>query len=94
MILHNFGSDEFKVNIGDRIAQLILERFESRPVTLIDGIASTIRGDEGFGSAETNSVTDEIHDNWLQACYLTMSITVPWDIIDINVNTNHTHPTL
>lgn len=61
VILHNTGSSDFTVNIGDRIAQLILEKCSVVPVCDIpnedldsyfeqDIIVGDERGDGGFGS--------------------------------------------
>ena len=38
MILHNFGDTDFTITKGDRIAQLILELFESPSVVTKDSI--------------------------------------------------------
>ena len=94
VLLHNSGPNDFTVNTGDRVAQLILERFESPEVQITDNLQHTDRGDNGFGSTGITSITTDNHINSLQACDLTMSMTEPYDIIDINMKTNHKHPTL
>ncbi|ACF42284.1 dutpase [Rana grylio virus] len=50
VILFNFGCDPFRVKRGDRIAQLVLERYESPPILEVDSLDSTDRGDAGYGS--------------------------------------------
>jgi len=51
VLLFNFSDTDFKVNIGDRIAQLILERIYNIDVaTEVDVLPDTIRGNNGFGS--------------------------------------------
>lgn len=35
VLLFNFGSEDFKINAGDRIAQLILERIETPEVEVV-----------------------------------------------------------
>jgi len=50
VILFNHGTTDFKVNIGDRVAQLILERHETPNVVLTKEIGPTERGTSGFGS--------------------------------------------
>ena len=50
MILINHGKEYFVVKMGDRIAQLVMnkvERIEWNPVTSLTG---TKRGEHGFGS--------------------------------------------
>ena len=56
VILHNFGPKEYTVKCGDRIAQLILERYESPTILTSDDIAQTDRENNGFGSTGINSV--------------------------------------
>jgi dUTP pyrophosphatase len=57
VVLFNFGSEEFVVEIGDRIAQLILERIytpewvEVDTVTQLSETTLSKRGDNGFGSS-------------------------------------------
>lgn len=49
VILINFGKDEFVINNGDRIAQLILVKYEKIDFELVDDLDSTLRGAGGFG---------------------------------------------
>ena len=51
IVLFNHGPDDFKVNRGDRIAQLILERcLDDAKVKVVRSLPSTDRGRQGFGS--------------------------------------------
>lgn len=50
VILYNFGSEPFVVERGQRVAQLICEKFESPEVEVLQEQPSTSRGDRGFGS--------------------------------------------
>ncbi|XP_064471975.1 deoxyuridine 5'-triphosphate nucleotidohydrolase-like [Ornithodoros turicata] len=54
VVLFNFGSQEFKVNKGDRIAQLICERITYPDLEEVESLDSTARGEGGFGSTGTN----------------------------------------
>ena len=94
VILHNFGDTNFTVTQGYRIAQLILERFESPSVVIKDSIEPTDRGDNGFGSTGIHSLNSTRVFKPLQACDLTMSLHEPLDIIDINIMASNSHPTL
>lgn len=51
ILLYNFGSEVFHVRKGDRVAQLILERFciEASEIE-VDSLETTERGENGFGS--------------------------------------------
>ena len=50
VILANFGQDDFKVNVGDRIAQLVIARVLQPVVVEATEVDSTDRGAGGFGS--------------------------------------------
>jgi dUTP pyrophosphatase len=54
VLLVNNGSDFYQVNIGDRIAQLILTRIETPEIIVVGELSSTSRGSGGFGSTGTN----------------------------------------
>jgi dUTP pyrophosphatase len=52
VVLFNHSEKEFVVEPGDRIAQLILEKFEFAPIRIIFGeMNETKRGEGGFGSS-------------------------------------------
>jgi len=48
--LVNLGHTPFTVNRGDRVAQMVLARFEAPSFTLVDTLPPTARGTGGFGS--------------------------------------------
>lgn len=47
--LINFGEDEFVVNNGDRIAQIVVCRYEMAEIEEVDDLSETERGAGGFG---------------------------------------------
>ena len=51
VILFNHTDKDFKVNAGDRIAQLILEKIVTPEITEVDELPKTDRMDKGFGSS-------------------------------------------
>lgn len=53
VILQNLGNAEFKIAIGDRVAQLIIERCYEAEWELTDKLPDTVRGAGGFGSTGT-----------------------------------------
>jgi dUTP pyrophosphatase len=51
VILYNTDKDnEFKVSVGDRIAQLIIESHHNFDFVEVQDLTDTSRGDGGFGS--------------------------------------------
>lgn len=50
VLLHNHGNSNFNINVGDRIAQLIVERIADPLVQQVECIEETNRGSGGFGS--------------------------------------------
>jgi dUTP pyrophosphatase len=52
IVLFNFGDEEFNINIGDRIAQLICEKVAYPKLEEVSGFGATERGDRGFGSSD------------------------------------------
>ena len=55
VVLFNHGDQDFQVKMGDRIAQLILERIDTPPVEEVSGLGETVRGTSGFGSTGMQS---------------------------------------
>ena len=49
VILINLGSDDFVINSGDRIAQLVIARYERCEFEEVDALDETDRGDGGYG---------------------------------------------
>lgn len=58
VILLNAGDEPFHIAVGDRIAQLVLERIATPMVAVVKDLDSTARGEGGFGS--TGVATDLI----------------------------------
>ena len=56
MILFNFGSEDFVINMGDRIAQLIFEKIKTPKIKETNELEGTDRGVGGYGSTGTESV--------------------------------------
>ncbi|KAI3821054.1 hypothetical protein L1987_08610 [Smallanthus sonchifolius] len=50
VILFNHSDTDFEVKVGDRIAQLIIEKIITPEVIEVDDLDSTVRGAGGFGS--------------------------------------------
>ena len=50
IILFNHGKDDFLINNGDRIAQMILTPIVKMELEEIDNLPDTLRGEGGFGS--------------------------------------------
>ncbi|OQR69581.1 deoxyuridine 5'-triphosphate nucleotidohydrolase [Tropilaelaps mercedesae] len=53
VVLFNFGEEDFKVEKGDRIAQLICERIYYPEIEECKSLDETERGTDGFGSTGT-----------------------------------------
>lgn len=47
--LINWGEDDFVINDGDRIAQMVICRYEKADLELADELSDTARGAGGFG---------------------------------------------
>ena len=58
VVLFNHGDQDFEVKMGDRIAQLILEKISTPEVEEVSGLDGTVRGSGGFGSTGVNGKND------------------------------------
>lgn len=54
VILINLSNDDFIINSGDRIAQLVVSKHEQPNLEQTDSLGSTSRGEKGFGSTGVN----------------------------------------
>ena len=63
VILYNRGEEQVKFTAGDRVAQIILEKFEGVPVKKVDELSESRRGSKGFGSSGK-----KIHLKVLRGC--------------------------
>ena len=68
-VLFNFGNEDFVVNMGDRIAQLIFEKIKTPTIKETDDLEGTDRGAKGYGStgvkivqAENNADSESVKD--------------------------------
>ena len=52
--LLNTSSEDFEVKRGDRIAQLVIQRFEKAKFIVVDELPESDRGETGFGSSGRN----------------------------------------
>ena len=49
VILINHGPEDFKINLNDRIAQLIIQKVNIIEWKEVDSLSESQRGDGGFG---------------------------------------------
>ena len=54
VVLINLSNDDFTINSGDRIAQLVVSKHEQPNLEQTDSLDSTPRGEKGFGSTGVN----------------------------------------
>lgn len=50
VLLRNHAYSDFEINVGDRIAQLIIEKIATPDVIVVDELEESARGSGGFGS--------------------------------------------
>ena len=60
VVLINHSNKDFEVNVGDRIAQMILEQIKTPEVEEQANLDQTERGEKGFGSTGTNEMKNEL----------------------------------
>ena len=58
VVVFNHGDQDFQVKMGDRIAQLILEKIDTPPVEEVQGLEEIVRGLGAFGSSGVKSGKD------------------------------------
>ncbi|GFH58223.1 hypothetical protein CTEN210_14699 [Chaetoceros tenuissimus] len=52
VVMYNFGEEAQEIEVGQRVAQMIIERANTAPVIIVDNLVSTQRGNKGFGSTD------------------------------------------
>ena len=50
VIIQNTSNNRFKVNIGDKIAQMVIAKVEHPSIIEVDKLSDSKRGDDGYGS--------------------------------------------
>lgn len=55
VLLFNHGDVDFAINEGDRIAQLIIEKYTPTQLVEVETLSETTRGEGGFGSTGTGA---------------------------------------
>ena len=50
MVIFNHADTDLKIEFGDRVAQLILEKISYAEMVEVDALDNTQRGEGGFGS--------------------------------------------
>ena len=59
VVLFDFAEDDFKINMGDKIAQLIFEKTKTPAMIEVDSLEETGRENKVFGSTGINSEDQE-----------------------------------
>jgi len=54
VILANFGEEDYQINRGERIAQIVIAKHETVKWEIVDSLDDTKRGIGGFGSTGKN----------------------------------------
>ena len=50
VLLVNLSSDDFVIEDGERVAQMVIAKHEQPTLTLVESLDETVRADGGFGS--------------------------------------------
>ena len=58
VLLFNLSDNDFEVKAGDRIAQLIIEKYTPTTIVEVEELSETNRGDGGFGSTGVSAKID------------------------------------
>ena len=56
VILINHGDEDFEIRVGDRIAQVVLNKFEVMDVEEVGELGGSERGEGGFGSTGVGNI--------------------------------------
>lgn len=49
IILINLSNEDFTIHHGDKIAQMVIAKFEKADLKIVDTLSETVRSDGGFG---------------------------------------------
>jgi len=63
VLLFNFSDTDFEVKKGDRIAQLICEKYAHVDIEEATSLEETVRGSGGFGSTGTGAINNGSNGN-------------------------------
>jgi len=50
VIIHNIGKEDVVVNVGDKIAQMVIKKVPGVRLSVVKSLSETFRGEGGFGS--------------------------------------------
>ena len=59
VVLFNFSSEDFCINMGDRIAQLVFEKIKTPEIKEVTELEGTDRGSKGYGSSGISAGMNE-----------------------------------
>lgn len=62
VLMVNFGSEDFEIHQGDRIAQIVLSPVIQAEFELVQCLTDTERGQGGFGSTGVRQVVKEVKE--------------------------------
>ena len=58
VVIFNYSKDDFDIKLGDRIAQLNLERVSMAKLREVQKLEGTTRGTKGFGNTGTSTLSE------------------------------------
>jgi dUTP pyrophosphatase len=50
VVMFNHADEDLQIEPGDRVAQLIIEQISTAPLTEVENLDDTVRGEDGYGS--------------------------------------------
>jgi len=50
VVMFNHSDEDLQIEVGDRVAQLVIEQISMAPLTEVDSLDDTERGEGGYGS--------------------------------------------
>lgn len=53
VVLFNHSDEDFEVDVGDRVAQLVIEKISKEKIIVVDELDETVRAAGGYGSTGT-----------------------------------------